>query len=578
MKPAAFLHLILFSGLSLLVHRSESAPASVVFTDVAQQAGVTPVIVSGSREKNYILEVNGSGACWLDFNKDGYSDLYLVNGATLQQLQGKALPVRPRNYLFRNNGDGTFTDVTAPARVPGKGWGFGCAVADYDNDGNSDLFITNFGPNLLYRNNGDGAFTDVTAAAGLVQADRWHAGAAFGDYDRDGYVDLYVSGYLDFDVGKPPRTGGCPYHGLEVKACGPRGFRGAPDSLYRNNGNGTFTDVTVAAGVEDRERYFGFAVIFDDFDNDGRSDIFVANDSNPNYLYHNRGDGTFREIGVTAGVAYSADGKEHSNMGVAAADYDNNGLMDLFITTFADDNYVLFRNDGNNLFTDVSYPSGVAEPTIPWLGWATFFLDYNNDGQRDLFVVNGHVYPEVDGFRKESYRQPLQILGNLGNGKFREVTADTGLARLPQRSGRGGAFCDYDNDGDIDAVVSNIDDRPMLLRNDGGNRSSWIEFETAGTASNRSGIGARVKVVAGGLVQFDHVRAGGSFLSSNDLRLHFGLAGYKRADVEVRWPNGTSEQFENIEANKIWRLQEGKGISLSVFQSGLKDRPRKLRR
>src|SRR5206468_3861289 len=309
-----------------------------------------------------------------------------------------------------------------------------------------------------------------------------------------------------FDVRNPPKPGGCSYHGLAVKACGPRGFRGAPDSLYRNNGDGTFTDVTVAAGVEDRERYFGFAVVFDDFDNDGRPDIFVANDSNPNYLYHNRGDGTFREIGVTAGVAYSADGKEHSGMGAAVGDYDNNGLMDLFITAFADDNYALFRNDGNNVFTDVSYPSGVAEPTIPWLGWATFFLDYDNDGHRDLFVVNGHVYPEIDGFRKESYRQPLQVFGNLGNGKFREATADTGLARIPRRSGR----------------------------------------------------------------------AGGGYLSGNDLRLHFGLAGHKRADVEVRWPSGTLDRFENVEANRIWRLQEGKGISPSVYHIGLKNAPRKV--
>ena len=574
MKPAALFRLLLFCGLALLVRLSVPAPAPVVFTDVARQAGVTPVIVSGSREKNYILEVNGSGACWLDFNKDGYSDLYLVNGATLEQLQGKEMPARARNYLFRNNGDGTFTDVTLAAGVPGKGWGFGCVVADYDNDGNADLFVTNFGPNILYRNNGDGTFTDATAAAGLAQAGRWHTGAAFGDYDGDGYVDLYVAAYLDFDVRNPPKPGGCSYHGLAVKACGPRGFRGAPDSLYRNNGDGTFTDVTVAAGVEDRERYFGFAVVFDDFDNDGRPDIFVANDSNPNYLYHNRGDGTFREIGVTAGVAYSADGKEHSGMGAAVGDYDNNGLMDLFITAFADDNYALFRNDGNNVFTDVSYPSGVAEPTIPWLGWATFFLDYDNDGHRDLFVVNGHVYPEIDGFRKESYRQPLQVLANLGNGKFREATADAGLARIPRRSGRGAASCDYDNDGDIDAVVSNIDDRPMLLRNDGGNRANWIEFEMAGTASNRSGIGARVKVVAGGLVQFDHVRAGGGYLSGNDLRLHFGLAGHKRGDVEVRWPSGTLDRFENVEANRIWRLQEGKGISPSGYH-GLNHAPRK---
>lgn len=566
MRLSAVLALVLGCGACMLLPLFCSEKADIRFRDVAREAGVTPIIVSGSRAKDYVLEVNGSGACWFDYNNDGYTDLYLVNGATLGQLRGKPSASSTRNYLFRNNGDGTFTDVTAVARVSGKGWGFGCVAADYDNDGNADLLVTNLGPNILYRNNGDGTFADVTAQAGLEGGNIWHTGAAFGDYDNDGHLDLYVAGYLEFDVHNPRKPGGCSYRGLPVKACGPRGFKGAPDALYHNNGNGTFSDVTSRAGVEDRALYFGFAVIFDDFDADGRADIFVANDSNPNYLYRNKGDGTFEEIGVASGVAYSADGKEHSNMGVAVGDYDNDGRMDLFITTFADDNYALLHNDGKNFFTDVSYPSGVGEPTIPWLGWATFFLDYNNDGHKDLFAVNGHVYPEIDGLLKESYRQPLQLFENLTGSEFREISSAVGLSQLPWRSGRGGAYCDYDNDGDVDMVVSNIDDRPMLLRNDGGNRNNWLELKTVGTASNRDGIGAKVQVVTGDLVQYDHVRAGGSFLSSNDLRLHFGLGGRERVDlVEVRWPGGAVDQFKNVQVNQVLTVQEGKGMVPSRY-------------
>jgi len=529
---------------------------SVHFRDVSREAGITPIVISGGREKNYVLEVNGSGVCWFDYNNDGYMDLYLVNGATLEELQGRASAGKHHNFLFRNNRNGTFTDVTDQVRAPGKGWGFGCVAADFDNDGNTDLLVTNFGPNILYRNNGDGTFTDVTTRAGVGGGNIWHTGAAFADYDNDGRLDLYVAGYLDFDL-QNPKSGGCEYEGVRVKACGPHGFKGAPDALYHNNGDGTFTDVTAKAGVVDRGLYFGFAVIFDDFDNDGFPDIFVANDSNPNYLYHNKGDGTFEEIAVTAGVAYSGDGKEHSGMGAAVGDYDNDGLMDLFVTTFANDNYVLYHNDGGNFFTDVSYPSGVAEPTIRWLGWGTFFLDYNNNGFKDLFCINGHVYPEIDGRIRQSYRQPLQLLENIGHGKFREVSEQAGLARMPWHSGRGGAYCDFDNDGNVDVVVSNIDDRPTLLRNEGGSGNNWLELSLAGTVSNRSAIGAKVKITAGDLVQYDHVRAGGSFLSGNDLRLHFGLRMHKRVDsLEIRWPGGKVDRYQNLEVNKILSLRE----------------------
>ncbi len=547
--------LLVTCGAVMLLPLISDQPA-IHFRDVSKEAGVTPIIISGGREKKYVLEVNGSGACWFDYNNDGYMDLYLVNGATIEELQGKVPPGKHHNYLFRNNRNGTFTDVTEQARVPGKGWGFGCVAADFDNDGKTDLLVTNFGPNILYRNNGDGTFTDVTARAGVGGGNIWHTGAAFADYDNDGYLDLYIAGYLDFDIQNPPSEG-CEYEGVRVQACGPQGFKGAPDALYHNNGDGTFTDVTVKAGVVDRGLYFGFGVIFDDFDNDGFPDIFVANDSNPNYLYHNKGNGTFEEIAVTGGVAYNPDGKEHSGMGVAAGDYDNDGLMDLFVTTFANDNYALYHNDGRNFFTDVSYPSGVGEATIRWLGWGTFFFDYNNDGSKDLFCINGHVYPEIDGRIKQTYRQPLQLLENTGNGKFREVSEQVALARMPWRSGRGGAYCDFDNDGNVDIVVSNIDDRPTLLHNEGGNRNNWIELSLAGTVSNRSAVGAKVKIRAGDLAQYDHVRAGGSFLSSNDPRLHFGLGHRKRVDsIEIRWPTGKVDRYQNLEANRILSFSE----------------------
>jgi hypothetical protein len=533
-----------------------SLPANreVTFTDAASRAGLRDVIVSGGPKKNYVLEVNGSGACWLDYDNDGWMDLYLVNGATLAELQGKA-KAAATNHLYRNNGDGTFTDVTAAAGVPGKGWGFGCAAADYDNDGHVDLLVTNFGPNILYRNRGDGTFTDVTEKAGVGGGPVWHAGPAFGDYDADGFVDLFVPGYLDFDIVKPELKS-CEYAGLAVHACGPLGYRGAPNALYRNNGDGTFTDVTEKAGVADRRRYFSFQAVFEDFDNDGRPDLFVANDSNPNYLYRNKGDGTFEETGVPAGVAYSADGKEMSSMGVAVGDYDGDGWMDLFITTFANDNYVLFHNDGGGIFSDVSYPSGLGEPTIPYLGWATAFLDYDNDGRLDVFVANGHVYPEVDRGAREKYRQPLQLFRNLGDGKFGEVSQAAGLAAIPPQSARGGAYCDYDNDGDLDVVVSVMDDKPQLLRNDGGNRGNWLSLQLTGTKSNRMGIGARIRLTAPSASQYAAVRAGGSYLSSDDPRVHFGLGAATRATVEIRWPSGTRQVIENVAANQYLPVME----------------------
>ena len=548
MRVAAFV-----AGLLLAVQ----TPTPPAFRDIAPAAGLRDIIISGGPQKNYVLEVNGSGACWLDYDGDGWLDLYLVNGSTLARLQGKA-PSDTSNHLYRNLHNGTFADVTAKAGVAGRGWGFGCVAADYDNDGHVDLLVTNFGANILYRNRGDGTFSDVTAHAGVAGGEIWHAGAAFADYDRDGYLDLFVPGYLDFDA-KAPEFKTCEFRGVKVHACGPIGYRGAPDALYHNNGDGTFTDVTAAAGVTDRKLYFGFQAVWEDFDNDGWPDLFVGNDSNPNYLYRNKGDGTFEEIGVRSGVAFSADGKEMSSMGVAVGDYDHDGWMDIFITTFAGDNYTLFHNDGGGFFSDVSYPAGVGEPTVPYLGWATAFFDYDNDGHPDLFCANGHVYPEVQGRIRETYRQPLQLLRNLGNGKFTDFSEKAGFRAIGPVSARGGAYADFDNDGDLDLVISVIDARPLLLLNDATERTPgahWLRLKLEGVKSNRGGIGARVKVTAGGRTQTASPRAGEGYLSSNDPRLHFGLGAASTADVEVSWPSGARSRHKGLAAGREYVIRE----------------------
>ncbi|MCC6540024.1 MAG: CRTAC1 family protein [Bryobacterales bacterium] len=541
------------AALCLLAVAAATAP-DVVFRDIAARAGLTATIHSGGVKKNYVLEVNGSGVCWLDYDGDGWQDLYLVNGATLAHLQGKA-PAPSRNYLYRNNGNGTFTDVTLRAGVPGRGWGFGCVAADYDNDGRLDLFLSNFGPNILYRNRGDGTFADVSKPAGIEGGAIWHAGAAFADTDRDGDLDLFVPGYLDFNL-RQPELKTCEYRGVKVNACGPLGYAGAPDAFYRNNGDGTFTDATEAAGLADRKLYFGFQAVFEDFNNDGAPDLFVGNDSNPNYLYRNKGGGTFEEVGASAGAAFSADGKEMSSMGVAVADYDRDGWMDLFVTTFADDNYILFHNDGDGLFTDVSYPSGAGEPTVPYLGWAAFFFDYDNDGWPDLLCANGHVYPEVDGKINETYRQPLQLLGNLGGGKFAERKQP--LAALPHQPSRGGAYADFDNDGDLDFAISTMDGKPLLLENRGAHQQAWLRVRLEGARSNRMGVGARVRVTpAGGDAQLQTMRAGEGYLSSNDPRLHFGLgAAATTADVEINWPSGLTQTIKSIPVRRELIIRE----------------------
>jgi hypothetical protein len=546
--------------------------SGVIFHDAAPEAGINAVLTCGSQEKNWILEVYGSGCVWFDYNNDGYVDLYIVNGSTIENLlHPSRVKNPPRNYLFRNNGDGTFTDVTRQAGVEGHGWGFGAVAADYNNDGFQDLYVYNFGPNILYRNNGDGTFTDVTGEAGVAAPHQiWSGGAAFGDFDKDGYLDLYVAGHIDFDLRHPPQPAQptCTYRNKVMRVCGPRGLKGAPDVLYHNNGDGTFTDVTEKAGVVDKNLGYGFSVLIEDLDGDGWPEIVVTNDSGPNYFYRNKGNGTFEEVGAVVGIAYNGEGSEQANMGIAPGDYDNDGWTDLFITTYANDNKTLFHNDGKGFYTDVSYPSGIGEPSIPLLGMATFFMDYNNDGWKDIFWVNGHLYPEVDRlFADEHYHQNPQLFENLGNGKFREVTKEVGLAAF-QLGGRGGACCDYNNDGALDVAITNIDSPPVLLRNEGGNSAGhWLQVKTLGTKSNRDGIGAWVKVVAGDLAQFERVRTGGNWLSGNDIRLHFGLGARQEADlVEISWPSGRVDRLTNVSANQVLVVREGEGQIPSPYK------------
>jgi hypothetical protein len=544
---------------------ARSQPSVVQFADVTRQAGVTFTHVS-SPEKRYIVESMSGGVALFDYDNDGRLDIYFVNSLTVDLLKSKG---KTKSELYRNNGDGTFTDVTEKAGVGDIGWGMGVAVGDYNNDGFEDLYVTCVGPDHLLKNNGNGTFTDVTKAAG-VSDPRWTTGAAFVDYDNDGRLDLFVSNYVAFDFDHPPDFGKgklCQYKGVPVQ-CGPRGLPGDGDSLFHNNGDGTFTDVSKKAGVSDPEGYYGMGVVAADFDGDGLADIFVANDSTPNFLYHNNGDGTFKEIGFTSGTAVNENGSEQGSMGVTVADYDHDGKLDLFITNFDDDYNTLYRDDGRSSFTDVSYKANVAAVSLPYVGWGTKFFDYDNDGWVDLFVANGHVYPQI-----ASYRQRNFVHRNNRDGTFTEVAAQLGAPFADKRVGRGVAFGDLDNDGDVDIVINNLDGAAQLLRNDGGDANNSVLIKTVGVRSNRDGIGARVTVVAGDLTQVDEVRSGGSYLSQNDLRLHFGLEKRAKIDlVEVRWPSGAVDKIKDVGANKILTVKEGQGI---VGQKDFKSSPRR---
>jgi hypothetical protein len=539
--------------------------ADPTFTDITRQAGITFKHVY-SPEKKYIVESMSGGVALFDYDNDGYLDIYFVNSLTVDLAKSHQ---KTKSALYHNNGDGTFSDVTDKAGVGDIGFGMGVVVGDYNNDGFDDLYITCLGPNHLFKNNGNGTFTDVTAKAG-VSDPRWSTGAAFVDYDNDGKLDLFVSNYVDFTLDHLPEFGvgrTCQFKGTPVQ-CGPRGLPGAGDSLYHNNGDGTFTDVSIKAGVSDANGYYGLGVICSDFDDDGLVDIFVANDSTPNFLYHNNGNGTFKEIGFISGTAVNGSGSEQGSMGVTLGDYDHDGRLDLFITNFDDEYNILYHNEGDGTFRDVSFQAKVAQVSLPYVGWGTKFFDYDNDGWVDLFVTNGHVYPQ-----RGHYRQRDLLHHNNRDGTFAEVAAQAGSALMEERVGRGVAIGDIDNDGDLDVVVNDLDNTPQLLRNDGGNSKNSVLLRLVGTKSNRDGIGARVKVVSGDLTQVDEVHSGGSYLSQNDLRLHFGLANHSKVDVvEVRWPSGTMDRLTNLKVNEIFTIKEGIGI---VEEKAFKTTPRK---
>ena len=541
----------------------------IIFQDVAAKAGLTSWHhVAGTPAKRLILEAKGPGVCLLDYDNDGWLDIYLVNGSTYDALAGKAEP--PHAALFHNNHDGTFTEVTAKAGVANDRWGYGCAVGDYDNDGWPDLYVTNYGKNRLYRNNHDGTFTDTAEAAG-VSVGTWSAGATFGDYDGDGRLDLFVDGYLKFDLSNPPYSGSkamgfgfCQYRGEQVM-CGPRGLVGEQDHLFHNNGDGTFTDVSKKLGVDNSAGYYGLGALFADVNGDGKMDLLVANDSTPNYLYINKGNGTFEDASYTSGFALNNDGREVANMGLAAGDYENNGHLSIVSTTFSDDYNVLFQNDGTGFFTDVSYQAGIAVSSIPFVGFADGFLDYDNDGWKDLLIINGHVYPEVDRHPDwgTSYAQRPLLYHNVKNGKFELVppVEGTGLAQVSV--GRGAAFGDIFNDGKIDVVINNMDGVPTLLRNVNPDHHHWVDLKLiGGPRSPRDAVGATVYLNAAGIRQRGDVLSGGSYLSSNDMRIHFGLGDAADAGTaEIHWPSGKKEIIKLPAVDRIYTISEGHGIT-----------------
>jgi hypothetical protein len=539
----------------------------VVFEDIAQKAGLTAWRhTMGTPQKQFILETVGSGVGLIDYDNDGWLDIYLVNGSTYDALNGKA--AAPHAALFHNNHDGTFTDVAEKAGVTNDRWGFGVAIADYDNDGWPDIYVTNYGKNRLYHNNHDGTFTDVAEKAGVALGN-WSTGPTWGDYDGDGRLDLFVPGYVHYDPAHTPAAGTsavafstCQFRGINVM-CGPRGLLPEPDHLFHNNGDGTFTEVSVKAGVADlKPTYYGLASLFIDLNNDGKVDLLVADDSTPNYLYINKGDGTFENDSYVSGYALNENGRETASMGIAAGDYVHNGLIDLYNTVFSDDYNPLYRNDGNASYTDISYQMGIAEPTIPFLGWGTAFFDYDNDGWLDLLVANGHVYPQVDQVSwGTSWKQRPLLFHNV-QGKFVLMPAveGTGLARLA--TARGLAYGDLFNDGRIDAVVNNLDDVPSLFRNVAESANHWVAFKLiGGPKSPRDAIGATLYLTANGFTQRADLISGGSFASSPDPRPHFGLGPATKVDkLEIHWPSGAIETVPVPAVDGIFTVVEGKGI------------------
>jgi hypothetical protein len=555
------------------------------FTDIAKRAGLTMTnTFGGVTTKKYIIETTGTGVAIFDYDNDGWPDIFIVNGT---KLEGFPTAEAPSNHLYRNNHDGTFTDVTAKAGLVHSGWGQGVCVGDYDNDGFEDLYVTYYGKNVLYRNNGDGTFTDVSEKAGVVGSGKaWGTGCAFVDYDRDGHLDLMVANYVDFDLSTTPAPGErstCLWKGAPVM-CGPQGLPGGKNILYHNRGDGTFEDVSTKAHIDKADGHYAFSVSTLDYDDDGWPDIFVACDSTPSILYHNNRDGTFKDVAITAGAAFNEDGRAQAGMGSTVADYDGDGRLDIFKTNFSDDTATLYRNNGDGTFDDATYAAGLGLHT-QYLGWGTMFFDFDNDGWPDLLLVNGHVYPEVDTQHLGSnFQEPRILYHNNGNGTFTDVSATSGPGITTASSSRGLAIGDLWNDGRLAAVISNMNAPPSLLVNEVRTPNHWITLRLTGsfpaakaksqatsmasgaviTKSSRDAIGARIRVKAGSRILIDEVRSGSSFISNNDMRVHFGMGSVAKIDwVEVRWPSGLVEQFDGVPVDTFQNLKQGAGSSAS---------------
>jgi hypothetical protein len=573
-RPSAFrLATVSFATIGIAVLTAAQAPPSkkivpvaakpgvVQFEDIARKAGLTAVdIYGGDKNKDFIIETTGNGAAIFDYDNDGWPDIFLPNGST---VEGFASGNAPTGHLYHNNQDGTFTDATAKAGVGRAGWGQGACVGDFDNDGNLDLLETFWGQNVLFHNNGDGTFTDVTEKAGLkTPKDEWSTGCSFVDYDHDGKADIFISRYVDFSydtVARPGQAQGCQWKGINIM-CGPRGLKMTVNALYHNNGDGTFTDVSQKSGITKATGCYGLTALTADFDQDGWPDIYVACDSTPNLLYHNNHDGTFTDIGRTAGVAFNEDGTEQAGMGAAADDYTHSGMQDIIKTNFSDDTPTLYLNRGKNIFDDVSFSAGLG--TIRnWLGWGVQFFDFDNSGWPGIFIANGHVYPEVDGKSLgTSYRQPRVLYFNLRDGKFANITGQSGAALSELHSGRGMALGDLFNDGRLEALVNNMNDSPSLYRNDAAT-GNFITLQLIGTKSNRAALGAAVTLEQGSDRREQEVRSGGGFISQSDLRLHFGLGKAERAEkLVIRWPSGLAEILKDLPANQYYVVREGSGV------------------
>ena len=545
---------------------TKTAKPIAYFVDQATKAGLTSRIVFGGvTTKKFIIETTGTGVAIFDYDNDGWPDIFIVNGT---MLEGSPSSVAPTNHLYHNNHDGTFTDVTEKAGLAHSGWGQGVCVGDYDNDGYEDLYVTYYGKNVLYHNNGNGTFSDVSSKAGVAgNGKQWGTGCAFVDYDRDGKLDLMVATYVRFDVATVPKPGegiGCLWKGVPVM-CGPRGLPSDSNILYHNRGDGTFEDVTKKAHIDQTNGHYGLSVSTLDFDDDGWPDIYVACDSTPSILYHNNHDGTFTDVAVLAGAAFNEDGMEQAGMGSTVGDFDGDGRLDIFKTNFSDDTSTLYRNNGDGSFSDSTFPAGLGLHT-QYLGWGTMFFDFDNDGWPDLLVVNGHVYPEVDQAHLGSdYQEPRILYHNKGNGTFEDLSAASGPGITTPSSSRGMAVGDLWNDGRLSAVVSNMNAIPSLLVNQVHYDSHWVAIQTEGVKSNRDGLGARIRVKAGNRILIDEVRSGSSYISNSDRRVHFGLGSSNKIDwIEIRWPSGLQEVFENPPVDKILMLTEGQGKPVAV--------------